>query len=93
MKYGIWVKVEGFAIYKDGSRKKVNSMEAWYADKEYDTLKAAKESLAMAKDILKEDFFDVSIINSVTIVGVHISTPCRLGKHEERVTYHIEQRR
>lgn len=91
MKYGIRVKIEGFAIYKDGSRKRVNDMDAWYADKSYDTLKAAKESLEMAKTILKIDFYDVRTINSVTAVGVHTSAPCKFGKHEERVTYQIEK--
>ena len=91
MKYGIKYENEGYALYRNGNKKRVYHRVAWYADKKYDTMRAAKDSLEMAKTILKIDFYDVRTINSVTAVGVHTSAPCKFGKHEERVTYHIEK--
>lgn len=97
MKYGIWVKDESFDVYEDGSKRRVNTNEGWHADKEYESMRAAKESLATAKDMLEEDCYDVTTVNTVTIKGVRVNTyngePCAPTKHEERVTYHIEKRR
>lgn len=57
---------------------------------------SAKESLAKAKDALNEDFYDVTEINSVTLLGVRESNyggerfaPI---KQVEKVIYHIEKR-
>ena len=59
-------------------------------------MKSAKSSLAMAKDSLNEDFYDVTEINSVTIKGIRESDyggeRFAPAKQEERVVYHIEKR-
>lgn len=96
MSYGIYVTKEIFDIFEDRSKKKVSSSQGWYQDASYDSMKLAKNSLAKAKDTLNEDFFDVTQINSVTLLGVRESeyggerfAPL---KQEEKVVYHIEKR-
>lgn len=96
MIYGIYVTKENFDIFEDGSKKRTSISQGWYQDAHYDSMKSAKNSLAMAKDSLNEDFYDVTEINSVIIKGVRESdyggerfTPV---KSEERVVYHIEKR-
>lgn len=93
MKYGIKYENEGYALYKNGNKKRVYHRVAWYADKKYDTMRAAKDSLEIAKEILEEDLFHVNIPNSLTVEGVRVSTVGRPTKHEERITYHIEPRK
>lgn len=96
MKYGIWVKAESFDVYEDGSKRRANTNEGWRADKEYESMKAAKESLATAKEMLEEDCYDVVAVNTVTLKGVRYSTyngePNTPTLHEENITYHIEKR-
>lgn len=57
---------------------------------------SAKESLANAIDALKEDFYDVTEINSVTILGVRKNDYAgeRFAplKQKEKIIYHIEKR-
>ena len=96
MTYGIYVIKENFDIFEDGSRKCVGVSQGWYKDSCYNNMECAKESLAKAKDALNEDFYDVTEINSVTLLGVRESeyggenfAPV---KQEEKVIYHIEKR-
>lgn len=96
MTYGIYVTKENFELFEDGSKKNTSISQGWYKDASYNSIKSAKNSLAMAKDSLNEDFYDVVEINSVTIRGVRQSdyggerfAPAIL---EERVVYHIEKR-
>lgn len=96
MIYGIYVTKENFDIFEDGSEKRTSISQGWYQDAYYNSMKSAKNSLAMAKDTLNEDFYAVTEVNSVTIKGVRDSNyggerfaPTKL---EERVVYHIEKR-
>lgn len=96
MTYGIYVTKENFDVFEDGSKKNTSIAQGWYNDAYYNSMKSAKNSLAMAKDSLNEDFYEVTEVNSVTIKGVRESdyggerfAPVRL---EERVIYHIEKR-
>ena len=96
MTYGIYVTKENFDIFEDGSEKKTSVSQGWYKDACYNSMKSAKNSLAMAKDSLNEDFYAVTQVNSVTLKGVRQSgyngerfAPAKL---EERVIYHIEKR-
>lgn len=96
MTYRIYVTKENFDIFEDGSRKCVGVSQGWYQDACYNSMMSAKESLAKAKDALNEDFYDVTEINSVTLLGVRESNyggerfaPI---KKEEKVIYHIEKR-
>ena len=96
MIYGIYVTKENLDIFEDGSKKRTSISQGWYQDAHYDSMKSAKNSLAMAKDSLNEDFYDVTAINSVTIKGVRESNyggeRFAPTKQEERVVYHIEKR-
>lgn len=87
---------ENFDIFEDGSRKCVGVSQGWYRDAFYNSMASAKESLAKVKDALNEDFYDVTEINSVTLLGVRESNYCgeRFApiKQEEKVIYHIEKR-
>lgn len=96
MTYRIYVIKENFDIFEDGSRKSVGVSQGWYKDAKYNSMKSAKEGLAKAKDALNEDFYDVTEINSVTLLGVRESNyggerfaPI---KKVEKVIYHIEKR-
>ena len=96
MTYRIYVTKENFDIFEDGSRKCVGVSQGWYKDAYYNSMMSAKESLAKAKDALNEDFYNVTEINSVTLLGVRESyydgerfAPI---KQEEKVIYHIEKR-
>lgn len=96
MIYGIYVTKENFDIFEDGSKKRTSISQGWYQDAYYNSMKSAKNSLAIAKDSLNEDFYDVTEINSVTIKGVRESdyggerfAPI---KQEEHVVCHIEKR-
>lgn len=96
MTYGIYVTKENFDVYEDGSKKNTSISQGWYNNAYYNSMKSAKKSLAMAKDSLNEDFYEVTEVNSVTIKGVRESdyggerfAPVKL---EERVIYHIEKR-
>ena len=97
MTYGIYVTKKNFVIFEDGSRKSVGDSQGWYQDANYNSMKSAKESLAKVKDALIEDFYDVAMINSVTILGVLISNyggePFMPKEFEETVVYHIEEKR
>lgn len=73
MTYGIYVTKENFDVFEDGSRKSGGVSQGWYQDSCYNSMKSAKESLAKAKDALNEDFYDVTKINSVTLLGVRES--------------------
>lgn len=96
MTYRIYVTKENFDIFEDGSRKCVGVSQGWYRDACYNSMMSAKVSLAKVKDALNEDFYDVTEINSVTLLGVRESNyggerfaPI---KKEEKVIYHIEKR-
>lgn len=96
MTYRIYVTKENFDIFEDGSKKCVGVSQGWYRDAYYNSMYSAKESLAKAKDALNEDLYDVTEINSVTLLAVRESN-CR-GQHfapvkqVEKVIYHIEKR-
>ena len=96
MIYGIYVTKENFDVFEDGSKKRVSVSQGWYMDAHYNSMKSAKNSLAMAKDALNEDFYKVAEINSVTIKGVRQSDyggeRFAPTKFEEHVVYHIEKR-
>lgn len=96
MTYGIYVTKENFDIFEDRSKKRASISQGWYKDASYNSMKSAKNSLAMVKDSLNEDFYAVTEVNSLTIKGVRESNyggerfaPAKL---EERVVYHIEKR-
>lgn len=96
MTYGIYVIKENFDIFEDGSRKCVGVSQGWYKDSYYNSMYSAKESLAKAKDTLNEDLYDVTEINSVTLLGVrennysggHFAPVKQVAK----VIFHIEKR-
>lgn len=96
MNYRIYVTKENFDIFEDGSRKCVGVSQGWYKDAFYNSMASAKESLAKVKDALNEDFYDVTEVNSVTLLGVRESNYSgeRFApiKQEEKVIYHIEKR-
>lgn len=96
MTYGIYVTKEIFDIFEDGSKKKVSTSQGWYTNAYYNSMKPAKDSLTKAKDALKEGFYNVAQINSVTLLGVRESNygEERFAplKREEKVVYHIEKR-
>lgn len=87
---------ENFDIFEDGSWKCVGVSQGWYRDAFYNSMASAKESLAKAKDALNEDSYDVTEVNSVTLLGVRESNYS--GEHfapvkqVEKVIYHIEKR-
>lgn len=96
MYYGIYVEKEIFDIFEDGSKENVSTSQGWYKDTYYDSMKSAKDGLSKVKDALKEDFYDVAQINSVTLLAVRESeyggerfAPL---KQEKKVVYHIEKR-
>lgn len=95
--YGIWVTEESYDIFEDGSRKRTGINEGWHKDTQYNSMKDAKISLAMVKDILNEDWYDVTEVNTVTLKGVrkcnYHGEPFAPVKHEEHVVYHIEKKR
>ena len=96
MTYRIYVTKENFDIFEDGSRKCVGVSQGWYKDAYYNSMYSAKESLAKIKDSLNEDSYDVTEVNSVTLLGVRESNYSgeRFApvKREEKVIYHIEKR-
>lgn len=96
MTYRIYVTKENFDIFEDGSKKCVGVSQGWYRDAFYNSMASAKESLAKAKDALNEDFYDVTEVNSVTLLGVRESNyggePFAPIKQVEKVIYHIEKR-
>ena len=96
MIYGIYVTKENFDIFEDGSKDRTSTSQGWYQDVYYHSMKSAKKGLATAKDLLNEDFYDVTEINSVTIKGVRESNyggeRFAPTQSEERVVYHIEKR-
>lgn len=96
MTYRIYVTKENFDIFEDGSRKCVDVSQGWYQGAFYNSMASAKESLAKAKDALNENLYDVTEINSVTLLGVRQSNYSgeRFApiKREEKVIYHIEKR-
>ena len=96
MTYRIYVTKENFDIFEDGSRKCVGVSQGWYKDAFYNCMESAKESLAKAKDALNEDFYEVTEINSVTLLGVRESNyggeRFAPMKQMEKVIYHIEKR-
>ena len=59
MTYGIYVTKENFDVFEDGSKKRTSISQGWYKDAYYNSMKSAKNSLAMAKDSLNEDFYAV----------------------------------
>lgn len=87
---------ENFDIFEDGSKKCVGVSQGWYRDAFYNSMASAKESLAKAKDALNEDLYEVTEINSVTLLGIRKSNYSgeRFApiKQEEKVIYHIEKR-
>ena len=93
MTYRIYVTKEIFDVFEDGSRKCVSVSQGWYRNNYYNSMMSAKESLANAIDALKEDFYDVTEINSVTILGVRKNDYAgeRFAplKQEEKIIYHI----
>lgn len=96
MTYRIYVTKEIFDVFEDGSRKCVSVSQGWYRNNYYNSMMSAKESLANAIDALKEDFYDVTEINSVTILGVRKNDYAgeRFAplKQKEKIIYHIEKR-
>lgn len=96
MTYRIYVTKENFDIFEDGSKKCVAVSQGWYKDAFYNSMASAKESLAKVKDALNEDFYDVSEVNSVTLLGVRESNYSGVRfapvKQEQIVLYHIEKR-
>lgn len=96
MTYRIYVTKENFDIFEDGSKKCVGVSQGWYRDAFYNSMASAKESLAKVKGALNEDFYDVTEVNSVTILGVRESNYSgeRFApvKQVEKVIYHIEKR-
>lgn len=96
MTYRIYVTKENFDRFEDGSKKCVSVSQGWYKDAYYNSMASAKESLAKIKDALNEDFYVVTEVNSVTLLGVRESNYSgeRFApiKQEEKVIYHIEKR-
>lgn len=96
MTYRIYVTKENFDIFEDGSKKCIGVSQGWYRDAFYNSMASAKETLAKAKDALNEDSYDVTEVNSVTLLGVRESNYSgeRFApiKREEKVFYHIEKR-
>ena len=96
MTYRIYVTKEIFDVFEDGSRKCVSVSQGWYRNNYYNSMMSSKESLSNAIDALKEDFYDVTEINSVTILGVRKNDYAgeRFAplKQEEKIIYHIEKR-
>ena len=96
MTYGIYVTKTNFDVFEDGSEKRTSVSEGWYQDAYYNSMKSAKNSLAMAKDSLNEDFYAVTEVNSVTIKGIRESNyggeRFAPAKMVERVVYHIDKR-
>ena len=95
MTYGIYVTKTNYDVFEDGSERRTSTSQGWYGDY-YNSMKSAKNSLAMAKDSLNEDFYAVTEVNSVTIKGIRESNydgerfaPIKIV---ERVVYHIEKR-
>lgn len=95
MTYRIYVTKENFDKFEDGSRKCVGVSQGWYKDAYYNSIASAKESLAKIKDALSY-LYDVTEINSVTLLGVRISNyngeRFAPVKQVEKVIYHIEKR-
>lgn len=95
MKYGIWVTQEMFDVYQDGTKKLTHRNQGWRRSRPYEKMSSAKIGLAMAKDDLYDDSFDVSEINSVTVkgkrIGYYYGEPSAPERKEEHVTYHIEK--
>ena len=96
MKYGIWYTVEAFDVFADGSRKKQPTVnQGWQMNTCYDSMKLAKRALADVKDMLNEDFYEVSVPNSVTVKAYRKSyyhgVLAAPAYHEEHVVYHIEK--
>lgn len=96
MKYGIWVTSQSFDVFDDGSKRRQNISEGWHRDREYDSMKDAKKCLAMVKEMLNEDWYDVTAVNTVTLKGVRVNRyggePFAPVMREEYVVYHIEKR-
>lgn len=96
MTYGIYVIKENFDIFEDGSRKSVGVSQGWYKDSYYNSMYSAKESLAKAKDALNESLYDVTEINSVTLLGIRENNYSggRFApvKQVKKVIFHIEKR-
>lgn len=96
MIYGIWVTNQIFDVFDDGSKRRLDIIEGWHRDKEYESMKAAKESLANVKEMLNEDWYDVTKVNTVTLKGIRVNRyggePNAPVLREEHVVYHIEKR-
>lgn len=96
MTFRIYVTLEYFDIFEDGSRKRVGIYQGWYKDAYYNSMYSAKESLAKIKDALKV-LYDVTEVNSVILLGVRERSNYSVErfapiKREEIVLYHIEKR-
>ena len=84
-----------FDVYQDGTKKLTHRNQGWRRSRPYEKMSSAKIGLAMAKDDLYDDGFDVSEINSVTVkgkrIGYYYGEPSAPERKEEHVTYHIEK--
>jgi hypothetical protein len=96
MIYGIWVSYRVLDVFEDGSKKEVTFNEGWLRDAEYISMKSAKVSLADAKEMLIENWCDVTAVNTVTLKGVRVQRydgePNAPVLREEHVVYHIKKR-
>lgn len=95
MKYGIWVVKQIFDVFDDGSKRRLDIIEGWHKDEGYESMKAAKESLADVEEMLNEDWYDVTKVNTVTLKGVRVNRyggePFAPVMREEYVVYHIKK--
>lgn len=96
MKYGIWVSSQVLDVFEDGSKKVVTIGGGWLRDAVYINMRSAKVSLADAKEMLKENWYDVTAVNTVTLKGVRVNRyggePFAPVMREEHVVYHIKKR-
>lgn len=98
MTYGIKYTVEVYHVYEDGRKEKQDKVDkGWQLNEYYTSLKAAKFSLSLVKDMLKDCFYDVHEVNGLTVRGfrewVITGTGYPKIKAQEFVTYHIEPRK
>lgn len=96
MIYGIYVTKENYDVYANGIKRRTSIAMGWYRDACYDSMKYAKDILNNAMDLLNDECYEITKVNSVTFKGVRYTHYDIKGiapvKLEERVVYHIERR-
>ena len=84
MTYGIYV------VKTSSNDNHERKSMVWYRDNIYQSMRAAKEALEQVIEMLNEDGYDYTRVNSVTVRGEQTDTtpyPTTI-----KVSYHIERR-